>query len=96
MNKPKGYLKLAMFCFAVAIITALLLLTGCDSPISSNGPNQCMRQKLFKECLELLPIGPRTVSNSNDWDEVVSECGSQAYYQSLRRRDQIDVKCLGN
>jgi hypothetical protein len=44
--------------------------------------DQVLRAKLFKECMGLLPEGPKKTTY-NDWDEVVSACGSQAYYQSL-------------
>lgn len=63
------------------IAAALLLLTtlaGCG-PV----PDQELRRQLFKECLSVVPKGPeRTVYN--DWDEVVSECGRQAYSMSLQ------------
>lgn len=61
-------------------LVALLLLVGCDEPIYR--PDQTLRRKLFAECLTKLPKGPEA-TRYNDWDEVVAECGHQAYYLSL-------------
>lgn len=70
------------------IIAALLLaaaLSGCDSgPFVQWEPDQELRAELFKSCLASVPKGPdKTVYN--DWAEVVAECESSAYYQSLRK-----------
>lgn len=63
-----------------AIIFAVMALAGCDAfkpmqPVT----DQVLRREIFFQCLAALPKGPERVSNSNDWDEVVSECGKQAY-----------------
>ena len=61
-----------------------LLLAGCDEV---KGPvvNQEIRERLFFQCLERIPKGPEQ-TKYNDWDDVVSECGTQAYYMSLNRQ----------
>jgi len=63
------------------IVVVALLLTACD-----NSPkwevNQKLRREIFNECLNNLPAGPNATMY-NDWAEVVSECGQQAYYMSL-------------
>lgn len=64
---------------------AAALLSGCDGePIAKWEPDQELRAKLFKDCMSALPAGP-VATKYNDWDEVVAECGNQAYYQSLRK-----------
>ncbi len=62
------------------IFIALFFITGCKECRSVS--NQELRQKLFKECLSLLPKAPNQTHYS-DWDEVVAECGDQAYRQSV-------------
>lgn len=70
---------------------AIVSLAGCG-PVDSTEADQCMRREIFFQCLSSIPKGPeKTVTN--DWDEVVSECGSQAYYQAMRRRSQITQEC---
>lgn len=77
------------------ILVALigLLSVGCDrAPMETREADQCLRAELFEKCMNLLPAGPdETVYN--DWDEVVSECGTQAYYQSIRYVSKIKDGC---
>lgn len=54
--------------------------------------DQCLRSDLFKQCLSLLPAGP-AATKYNDWDEVVSACGNQAYYQALRVQKFVKAEC---
>lgn len=66
-----------------AILLGCLLLSACDNI----GPlltitDQEKRHRYFQECLTALPAGPDN-TKYNDWDEVVEECGHQAYYQSI-------------
>ena len=42
--------------------------------------------------MNAVPKGPETVVD-NDWADVVDECQSASYYQSLRRRSTIEPKC---
>jgi len=65
------------------IVAIGLLLAGCDE---MKGPvvNQEIRERLFFQCLERIPKGPEQ-TKYNDWDEVISECGTQAYYMALNR-----------
>lgn len=75
------------------LIIALSSLAACAAPDRvRTGPDQCLRARLFKECLAAVPAGPTRVV-ANDWSEVVSECASTAYYQSLRPLDQVEPKC---
>lgn len=55
-------------------------------------PDQCMRREIFEACLARVPKGPDSVQY-NDWSEVVEECGSQAYYQALRKPERIKPEC---
>jgi hypothetical protein len=75
--------------------TALALLAGCDSvPIKpTSAVDQCLRTRLFRECMAAMPAGPTHVGTSNDWDEVIKECDNAAYYQSIRRVENITVEC---
>jgi hypothetical protein len=42
--------------------------------------------------MKALPAGPQA-TKYNDWDEVVGECESVAYYQSLKKKTQITAEC---
>lgn len=57
-----------------------LFIIGCDSP--QHKLDQELRRELFKECLKLVPEGPKS-TKYNDWAEVIDECGNEAYYQAL-------------
>jgi hypothetical protein len=88
--------KLINFANVAAIVLISLLVAGCENgPLERSGYDQCMRAKLFKECMAILPTGP-SETKYNDWDEVVSGCGSQALYQSLRLTKHIKSECRGN
>lgn len=73
-----------------------LLLVACskdDKPfIDERVANQCLRREIFNECMKILPAGP-LATKYNDWDEVVGECGSQAYYLSIRNKSTIPPEC---
>ena len=58
------------------------MLSGC-APMCHQKPDRVVQNKIFIECLKVIPPGPN-VTKYNDWDEVISECNSSAYYQSLR------------
>lgn len=73
----------------VILVALICLLSAACEP---SQPDQCLRAKLFRDCMELLPAGPNEVKY-NDWSEVVAECGSQAYYQSIRSQGQIKAEC---
>lgn len=75
----------------LAIAGLALTLVACNDPPPSQ-VNQCLRAEVFKQCMAILPAGP-LATKYNDWDEVVSECGSQAYYQSVRKTETIPVEC---
>lgn len=67
----------------IALAIAALALTGCESPkYPKYEPDQARRAELFQTCLKALPAGPIS-TQYNDWDEVVAQCSSSAYYQSL-------------
>jgi hypothetical protein len=78
------------------LIITILGITACNSETQIMAPaniiDQCMRPKLFEQCMKLLPAGP-VATQYNDWDEVVSECGRQAYYQSVRKREFVKPEC---
>lgn len=63
----------------ILIILLSILITGCKTCWYE--PVQKERQRIFKECMQLLPNGPEK-THYNDWAEVVSECENAAYYQS--------------
>jgi len=80
------------------IIAVALLLGACsDEPYKPN-PNevvtdQCLRIKLAQQCMKDLPKGPNIVGTSNDWDEVVDQCDTNAKYQARRRRQYVAPEC---
>jgi hypothetical protein len=64
----------------ILIAIGLMMIAGCDAfeaPVYHEDPK--LRQEIFFKCMQSLPAGPQS-TKYNDWDEVVSECGSQAYY----------------
>lgn len=67
-------------------LIAVLLMAGCDVP-KLQGPNQDIRERIFFQCLAAIPKGPEQ-TKCNDWQEVVEECGQQAYYMSFDRKTQ--------
>ena len=78
------------------LLISTLLLTACGKEpnplIESRVANQCLRREIFNECMKILPAGPIS-TKYNDWDEVVSECGNQAYYMSHRKESTIPPEC---
>lgn len=56
----------------------VLLLTACGETAPSFTVDQKLRRELFFQCLAAVPKGPERTGTSNDWDEVISECGNQA------------------
>lgn len=72
------------------IVILVVLLAGCSeapTPQPSRYPDQALRREIFEMCLKTVPAGPAQ-TKYNDWDEVVAECGSQAYYLALQLPDQ--------
>jgi hypothetical protein len=76
--------------YGLSVLVALALGTGCEEQRTE--ADQCLRRQLFAECMKMLPAGPAQ-THYNDWSDVVEECGSQAYYQSIRRLSNIPVEC---
>ena len=74
----------------------VVFISGCvdgDKPfIQTSGPDQCIRAEHFKICMQALPAGPEK-TRYNDWDEVVAECSSVAYYLSIRKTSEIKPEC---
>lgn len=62
-------------------LALLFLFSACGKQV---GPNQCLRQELFKECLIKI-ISPTR--------EVIEGCEHSAYFQSLRDYDTIPIEC---
>lgn len=76
---------------AASVLTAVLC--GCDTQ-EAVVTDQCLRQELFKQCMAGLPKGPDRVGTAaNDWQEVVAECGRQAYYQAKRKASHVKPEC---
>lgn len=78
------------------VLAALvLLLSACSQSPDRLVSDQCLRVTLFQQCLAHLPAGPMS-TKYNDWSEVVSECGSQSYYQGLRKASAVKPECAAN
>ncbi len=74
------------------VLVCSFVLMGCQE--LSKGPDQCLRQEIFKQCMASLPKGPQSLTaTGNDWDEVVNSCDSSAYRQSIRRAEAIKPEC---
>ena len=71
------------------ILIAVLLLTGCDEirPITND---QCLRAKLFTQCLTAVPSDRTEVGN---WNDAVGACDAISYRQSVRQADVIPRGC---
>ena len=72
-----------------------IMLFGCETGKNDKDKivvDQCLRQQLFKECMECLPAGPQS-TKYNDWAEVVNECRTTAYYHSMRKASQVKPEC---
>ena len=75
----------------LVILGVALLLSACEAPVHPV-PNQCLRAEIFKQCMAILPNGPVS-TKYNDWNEVVSECASTAYHQSMRKPEAVPLEC---
>jgi hypothetical protein len=65
-------------------ILCLFILSSCGK-VCWHEANQQERQRIFKDCMLLLPTGPVS-TQYNDWAEVVEECDNAAYQQSLVKK----------
>lgn len=74
------------------VLLLITLMCCCESKVEL-AVDQCLRQKLFQDCLSSVPMGP-THTVTNDWAEVISECANNAYHTSLRYPSQIKSECL--
>lgn len=78
------------------MLAALASIAACDRSMPADLPvtDQCLRAKLFQECLSAVPKGP-DVTTYNDWAEVLAECENHAYYASRRTdRTAVTKECL--
>lgn len=84
--------------FFLLLITSLLSACGDGEEVyimkNRHIADQCMRVKLFENCMKSLPAGP-VATAYNDWDEVVSECNRISFYSSMRNREFIKPECQG-
>lgn len=70
-------------------LVATLALAGC---VQQHDVDQCLRERLFNDCLARIPPGPAQTHYSG-LEHVVSECASNAYNMSVRPTDQIAKEC---
>ena len=61
----------------VYVVVMVLFLSGCDS-FKEPLIDPAIREKVFFQCLAELPQ-PSNSTHYSDWDEVVEQCGRQAY-----------------
>ena len=76
----------------ILVLLVIAFVAGCPPPYLEEVLDQCMRERLFKECLERIPTGPTSVVN-NDWDEVVEACDYSAQQMSKRTRPHVAPNC---
>lgn len=67
----------------IPLIALMIIVSGCENKSARFVYDQELRREIFKDCMKLLPEGPKETTY-NDWDEVVAECDNVAYYQSRR------------
>ena len=72
------------------LILLCLALSACDGEPTTT--DQCMRVELFKSCMASLPAGP-VATKYNDWDEVVAQCGNEAFYMAQRSISFVKKEC---
>lgn len=78
----------------ILLLVALSLATAsCESDYDDLYVDQCLRTRLFQECLDKVPRGPESTTY-NDWSEVVAECSSEGYYAARRYKKHIKPECL--
>jgi hypothetical protein len=79
------------------LIFGVVALSACDKETMEPKLtiDQCLRAQLFNQCIKTLPPGP-LATKYNDWDEVVSECGSQSRNLSYRNREFVKPECRGD
>jgi hypothetical protein len=92
----------------IILLVLAIALTGCNSKQNADGTltlttavidpedktsnDQCLRAKLFEQCLKALPAGPQA-TKYNDWDEVVHQCELASYRHSFRKMRYIKQEC---
>lgn len=86
--------KILWALFLIVLLAAMLMACEDRQPgdWESTIADQCLRAELFEKCMKMLPVGPQT-THYNAWDDVIKECGSQSYYQSLRRKALVKPEC---
>lgn len=77
---------------STVVLLVIAFVAGCPPHEYREVYDQCMRERLFKECLERIPTGPTSVVN-NDWDEVVDTCANAARQLSVRAREHVAPNC---
>ena len=67
----------------ICLVLFSTALTGCIDKMQhpKYEYNNELRTEVFLKCLDAIPAGP-THTKYNDWDEVVDECDTAAYYQT--------------
>lgn len=93
---------LAAFVSVILLIVAVTVFATASyrrsestssPPVAKVLTDQCLRKELFNQCLASVPEGPTSTTVSNDWSEVVEECGGQAYSMAQRKQTFIKPEC---
>jgi hypothetical protein len=74
---------------AVIVVSVALALSACEPNYADD---KCLRQKLFAECMKMLPAGP-TATHYNHWGEVVEACDVASRNQSWKMVENIKREC---
>lgn len=80
-----------------ALILVPLLLAACGE--MRHRPDQCLRAKLFKECIAAMPPPPAGRVSPSDWKEwavAADQCDTLALVQSKRDPKVITPECGGD
>lgn len=78
------------------VLAILATAAGCRKTPGDAVLDQCLRQRLFIECLDHTPRQPAHVGDDNDHDggQAVEACSSAAYLAARRPRVGVAAECL--
>ena len=54
--------------------------------------DQCIRREIFLQCISITDPHPNL--NNDNRAKIISECGTQSYYLSLRQKSRVKPECL--
>jgi len=80
----------------VVAILGVLVFLFMISPANGESnmePDQCVRERVFIECVKAMSQIKVVNGDDQDLEDIVEECSNSAYDISLRNKDAIPPKC---